>query len=366
MARRSAFGNIRRLPSGRYQARYEVAAGQSATAPTTFTTRGEAESWLARERVRIESAAAGSPKARVRPPRLDEYWSQWITDRDLRPSTRRSYRNYWHRHIEPVLGHLRLDEITPAVIRDWHRNLAPDAPTVRARTYATVRTVFGTAVDDELIAANPCRIRGAGNAKTATEVEVLTPAQVSALAHQIGPDWSAAVLLGAWCQLRAGEVLALRRRDVDLEARTVYVRRGVTWDEGQPVFGPPKTAAGVRAVGIPAAIVPALAGHLDRVRRGRDALLFTGRTDDVPPKLQTFGDRVKRAARRAELPATFRFHHLRHTGLTALAEAGASVAELQARAGHTTPNMALRYQHARAERDRDLADRLSVLMEGSR
>ena len=82
---------------------------------------------------------------------------------------------------------------------------------------------------------------------------------------------------------------------------------------------------------------------------------------DVPVHLSTFStEHFKRAVRSTDLPASFRFHHLRHTGLTLLASAGASVAELQARAGHTTPGIALRYQHARAERDKALAERLPV------
>lgn len=57
-------------------------------------------------------------------------------------------------------------------------------------------------------------------------------------------------------------------------------------------------------------------------------------------------------------PEAFPYHHLRHTGLSLLAENGAGMAELQARAGHATAGIAMRYQHARAERDRALADRL--------
>jgi len=54
-------------------------------------------------------------------------------------------------------------------------------------------------------------------------------------------------------------------------------------------------------------------------------------------------------------------HGLRHTGLTLAAQAGATIGELMARAGHTTPTMALRYQHAAGERDQEIAARLGAM-----
>lgn len=372
MAGRNSFGSVETLPSGRHRARYSVSPGRWRSAPTTFSTKAEAHAWLARARVAMEQAAAGSPKAAQasRPPRLSDYVSEWIAERRngrgeaLRPSARRTYESYLRLHIGTApLGRLRLDEITPEHVRAWHHGLDPAHPTGRARVYAFLRTVLATAVADELIAVNPCRIRGAGQARAVTPVEVLTPQEVADLADAIGERYGAAIHLGAWCQMRVGEVLALRRRDVDLDARLVHVRRGVTWIDGRAQFGPPKTDAGIRDISMPAAVAQVLERHLAKVGPGRDALLFVGRTPGSPPPVQTFADSVKRAARRSGLPQTFRFHHLRHAGLSLLAEAGASVAELQSRAGHSTPAMALHYQHARAVRDRELAERLSAVID---
>ena len=58
---------------------------------------------------------------------------------------------------------------------------------------------------------------------------------------------------------------------------------------------------------------------------------------------------------------TLRFHDLRHTGLTWLAQNGATVGELQAWAGHTTPAVAMRYQHLAQDRKHVLAQRLDAM-----
>ena len=59
------------------------------------------------------------------------------------------------------------------------------------------------------------------------------------------------------------------------------------------------------------------------------------------------------------LPHRFRFHDLRHTGLTIFAQEGATLAELMRRGGHADIHIVLRYQHATMSRDRELADRMS-------
>ena len=67
---------------------------------------------------------------------------------------------------------------------------------------------------------------------------------------------------------------------------------------------------------------------------------------------QTRFDMEWRAARvKAGMPA-FRFHDLRHTGLTLYAQAGATLSEIMARGRHKHPEVAVRYQHATLERDR--------------
>lgn len=361
MARRG-FGNVLRSSSGRWRARYRRGAVWVA-APTTFRLKSEAERWLSDERRKLEAEVSAGSRPKVKSPTFEAYVRRWLNERPLRPSTARSYRANLEKHALPALGGLPLDKITSDVIRAWHGRLAPDAPTSRARTYALVRTILASAVEEDLIPSNPAKVRGATTVRPATEVITATSEQVETLAAAMPERLALTVLLGAWCQLRVGETLALRRRDVDPDAGTVHVVRGVTWQGSTPYFGPPKTAAGVRLVHMPAAMVTAVRAHLEaHVGTGRDALLFPREPgSDIPVHLSTYStEHFKRAVRATDLPGTFRFHHLRHTGLTLLASAGASVAELQARAGHTTPGIALRYQHARAERDKALAERLPV------
>ena len=104
------------------------------------------------------------------------------------------------------------------------------------------------ALADELIARNPCVVKGAGQEHS---LERLTPlvAEVDALADAMPDTLRAAVLLAAWCQLRRGELLGLELRDVDLLHGTVRIERTASHVPGAVVIGPPNTAAGLRTIG---------------------------------------------------------------------------------------------------------------------
>jgi integrase len=111
---------------------------------------------------------------------------------------------------------------------------------------------------------------------------------------------------------------------------------------------------------IPPHLLPALTEHLKaHTQLGAQGLLFPAGHGGhlVPSTLYGVFYPAREAAGRPDL----RFHDLRHTGATLAAATGATLAELMARLGHSTPGAAMRYQHASADRDRVIADALSKL-----
>ena len=170
-------------------------------------------------------------------------------------------------------------------------------------------------------------------------------------------------LLAAWCAMRFGELAELRRADLDLTNNRVLIRRAVVRVRGEMIVGPPKTDAGIRDVAIPPHLVPAVEHHLDaHVGPGPDALLFPAAADSQrhmqPSTLYKVFYPAHEMAGRKDL----RWHDLRHTGAVLAAQTGATLAELMGRLGHTTPGAAMRYQHAAADRDAEIARRLSALV----
>ena len=414
MARRRekrGFGSIRRLTSGNYQARYLAQSGERVTAPMTFVTRMDAEAWLLAERRIVEDVGSWrSPKERLVDAKLreelealplfEDYAERWLEARrssrgePLRRTTKDKYRSSLRTNVYPAFGHVPLDKITRAAVRKWHEELDV-GPSAKSDAYATLRTILNTAVDDELIEKNPAQIRGAARQVRRKNLRPASATELTVMVDTMPEQLRLLLLLATWCALRSGELRELRRSDVVIthdetgnETAWVEVSRSVVrvrkatadplmaTESTESLVGAPKTDAGFRSVSIPDFLIPAVRDHLAQYAApGPVGLLFhasrdqtvhlsettlNGRAavinDDGSVRKEGFGWReARRRAGREDLD----LHDLRHTGATWAAEEGASIAELMYRLGHSTPSMAIHYQHSRQERDREISRRLS-------
>jgi integrase len=90
-----------------------------------------------------------------------------------------------------------------------------------------------------------------------------------------------------------------------------------------------------------------------------DALLFAAQSGGhlQPSTLYRHFYKARTAAGREDL----RWHDLRHSGAVLAAQTGATLAELMARLGHSTPAAAMRYQHQAQGRDQVIAAALSAM-----
>ncbi|BDX30932.1 putative prophage phiRv2 integrase [Mycobacterium antarcticum] len=361
--KRRGFGRIRQERSGRYSAAYVGPDTKLHKAPRTYATEGDAEGWLAAERRKIDLGTWGAIE-RSDGVTLRVYSDNWLEQRQLRPRTKQHYESMLERLILPDLGAIKMVTLTPTRVRQWHTGLGVVHSTRNAHAYALLHAICSTAVQDEVLDANPCRIRAAMQTKRKRDVSVLTPAEVDKLAAKMPAELRASVILAAWCGLRWGETSELRRKDVTKDAATLRIRRAVTYRQGKFHIGEPKTAAGIRDVAVPPHIRPVVLAHLkNHVGREPDALLFPVDTEGG----HMHGDNYRthwEKARAAIGKPNMRVHDLRHVGAVLAAQSGATTAELMHRLGHTTPQMALRYQHVAEGRDAEIAERLSKLVTG--
>ena len=178
----------------------------------------------------------------------------------------------------------------------------------------------------------------------------------------------AMVLLTTFASLRWGEVTALTRADLDLKARAVRVRATCVRRESGPLLlGPPKSRAGRRVVGIPAAIVSDLENHLAKyVKPDAGALVFTG-IMGVPIRRQNFNKLTgwPHAVEAIGMPG-LHFHDLRHTGNQFAANSGAGLRDLMTRMGHDSERAAMIYQHEARGADKAITDAIDKRIDDER
>ncbi|MGH3712849.1 MAG: tyrosine-type recombinase/integrase [Micromonosporaceae bacterium] len=360
MPKKRRFGRVRALPSGRFQARYPGPDGVDRPAPSTFATKRDAERWLTKVEGEILQGIWSNPDLGRVP--LGQYLTEWIDHRpNLRPRTVDLYRWLYQRHIAPSMRDVLLSNITSGMVRAWRADLLSNGVSVSmaAKAYRLLRAVLNTAVDDELIRRNPCRIKRAGQENTPERPVAAVP-QVFKLAGLVPARFRVLVLLAAFTSLRYGELAALRRSSIGPKCETVTVTSAmVELRTGELVFGPPKSDAGRRTVTVPAAIRAEVKAHLKAYVAGDDdALVFTGANGGaLRPgnfhRAANWRDNVAAVG----LPG-FHFHDLRHTGNTLAAGTGASLRDLMARMGHGSTRAALIYQHATQQADKAIATAL--------
>ncbi|MFF9146169.1 tyrosine-type recombinase/integrase [Streptomyces sp. NPDC014861] len=365
--RRRRFGTVRQLASGRWQARYrDPLSGETKSAPQTFATKTDADVWLTTIEAEIIRGTYQAPDAgKVA---FGPFADDWLRHRKLEDRSRERNEGVLRLHIKPAFGAGTLAAITTPRVRAWRTALLDSGvgePTV-VKAYQLLRAILNTAVDDELIRRNPCRIKGADHYDV-PERPVLTVAEVYAVADAIQPRYRALVLLAAFTTLRFGELASLRRRDLDLSRCVVLVRRAQSeLQNGKLADKAPKSAAGVRPVAFPAELVPELTHHLERfAAAGQDGHLFQGPRGGLLRR-SNFRDDWTTARAEAGVSGDVHFHDLRHTGNTLASSAGASTRELMTRMGHSTTRAALIYQHMTSDRDQHIAGKLGEMIRQAR
>jgi hypothetical protein len=196
------FGRVRKLPSGRWQARYPGPDGIDRPAPETFGTKTDANVWLTLKEAEIRNGDWIDPGAGA--VFVVDFGSTWIDERPgLRPKTIRLYRYLLRSHIAPYFESVTVGEVTLARVRRWRKRLLDSGTSevTTAKAYRLLRAIFNTALDDGLIRRNPCRIKGADR-EVSPERPILTVAQVYTVAQEIGPRYGALILLATFASLR--------------------------------------------------------------------------------------------------------------------------------------------------------------------
>jgi integrase len=356
---RRGIGSIRKERSGRYQVRFTDPYGTRRGAGT-FATKALAEQELQRVSRAIEagtwvpgSAAtiSGIPSTQLTLANLGEQWRSLKVNRRglaLSPNTLSEYERLITSTLSPFT-HKPLRSITASQVQAWFAAERKRAPNQASKAYKHLSQLCEYAIKQGYLQLNPCQIEGAGSYLPATIPDVPTLQQVRLMLEDASYPWKAFFTLGAWGGFRKGELLELRRKDVeevDLDGDVFYnvkVRRGVIWDGAQAIVREPKTPGSVRDVLVPALVSEALREHLTRIPLGADQLIFPNQKN--PSKHQGEYE-VRSAWKRAQEVSGYKgtLHSLRAFAATQYGLLGATTVELMDRLGHRNVRTAMRYQ----------------------
>ncbi len=320
---------------------------------------------------------------------LDRWLEHRVALGKVRPKTAYEYERKIEGRIKPVLGPVKLRQLTPAQLDDAYGAwLAAGLSPSTVRVYHSILSAAcRQAVKWDLLDRAPTE-RASAPAAASTTMRAPTPAQLAALvasAKESDPVLAAAVALAALTGARRGELVALRWSDIDLEAGAVSIERGITVVKKITHEGPTKTHQG-RRVALDDFGVEVLRRHWRFVTHRselvesplvEDAYVLSYQAHSGTPAsgdtlshrfaslCETVEAKERAGAKRGKKvePYGYHFHELRHFSVTTLLAAGVDIRTVAERHGHAQATMTLnRYAHALPERDRAAAGVLGAAL----
>lgn len=403
------FGSVRRLKSGRYQARYAY-RGRRYAAPGTFKTQRLAHAWLAEEEELITFGQWLPPDQRHATTEAQQItvgeWLRVFHDdlryraTPLKASTLQHYeRVVTTRILSPLppgdadptimgLASTLLVDLTKNTVYQWWAalNRAYPTPQTNQKAYKRLRAACAEAVERELIPANPVAVKAAGTRVKPAEKYLPTDEELQAIIEAMNPRYRAITSLVLFHGLRLGEAIALERRhvtvvgDVPLAPRiiiTIEQNAQRLTEDGHTYmhWQTPKSEAGYRQVPIMASHTHYFLEHLRdyparpytvRSQWGEKEIeLFTATSTGKPVMDTSYRSRLNTAEKVAGVTTAIDPHCGRNWLITRLAEQGAHLKEIGKLLGQTDLETITHvYMKVRAGRTDVLMDKVNATLLG--
>ena len=252
----------------------------------TFERKKDADAYLAKVRVDLAAGVHTSSKATIA-----EAGALWLADaaQRLERATVESYRQHLERHIVPLIGHVKLADLTvPAVrafadkLRDYGRS-----PAMIRKAIGDLGSILADAQERGLVAQNAVRslsqrkklnTKQTQRRKLQVGVDIPSPAEIRALVSKLDGRWRPLILTAVFSGLRASELRGLRWSDVDFKVAVIHVRQRA---DKFKTIDKPKSEAGERTVPLPPILVNTLREWRLRCPKSELDLVFPTSTGGI-------------------------------------------------------------------------------------
>ncbi len=285
--------------------------------------------------------------------------------RDLQPQIKKStYANKVQiidKHIRPYFKELSVSEITSTHILQWQNELLikRDAdgkgysPAFLRTINNQITAIFNHAVNYYDLPKNPCKAFKKIGKNSNREMLFWTKEEYLKFSEAIQdkPISYYAFQVLYWTGIRCGELLALTRKDIDLEKRTLRVNKTYQVINGEEMVTSPKTEKSNRTVDLPKFLCDELEAYFDSLYGlENDSRIF-------PVSKYYLHHEMERGTKKAGVKK-IRIHDLRHSSCALLIHLGYSPVQIAERLGHESSVITERYSHLYPSVQKEMANRL--------
>lgn len=315
-----------------------------------FATKREAEEWL-RQFLLSQSCDFNM--------KFESFIDLYFRDCEsrLKATTIRNKRYIINLKVLPYFGKKRMNDITPANIREWQNELIDMG---YSQTYLRtinnqVTAIFNHAVILYGLSSNPCHKAGSMGKKKAKEMLFYTKDEFQLFINKVMDKRLSYIsfMIFFWTGIRLGELLALTIEDVDFKNKTLIINKSYQRLDKEDVVTIPKTEKSNRVIHMPDFLVDDLKDYIDHVYLNEP-------TTRLLPVTKYYLEReMKRGAQEAGVKK-IRIHDLRHSHAALLIEMGMPILAISERLGHEKVETTLdTYGHLYPNKQRQLADQLN-------
>lgn len=344
-------GNIRKRKDGRWEARLMVGYKPDGK-PDVRSVYGQTKEEVAQALLELRQQRVDGTLPVASTTTLAEFVANWFPYHEqfgnggqgCRENTMANYRRSW-RHIEPILGKMRLKDIRPEHLRLAYQKImsavqqqsggAKDGRRTTEQCHRFLHLVFEQALEDGLIARNPCKMLRDKPRSRSKSPDIITIDQARAvleLAKQTVyyPLFLLLTVTGA----RRNEILGLQWKHVDLLNCRVSITQQVLFPAGGGwKLGPPKSKSGERDVPIPEDVAEALLDYKNRVNPSEEDFVCQTKNGN-PIRPESLNNAWIKIRRKLDLGDHVTIHSLRHSYITWQAEAGTDMKTVAMLVGH--------------------------------
>jgi len=203
---------------------------------------------------------------------IESVWWPNLDRKDIKPSTRQSYESALNNHLLELFGEMNLADIAPLHIEEMltKRRLSGLSNKSLRNLLVLLSSMFALAVDNDLIPRSPVRSRHRMPVRR-TEKPIWQPAQVRLIIDHAPAEDRLLFATAAMTGARLGELLALQRKHINLEEKTLRIEQSL-WN-GKLV--PPKTPGSVRLIALAPTLAALMRRHLMENTAGPEAFVFS-------------------------------------------------------------------------------------------
>lgn len=286
----------------------------------------------------------------MRSSELADWYFENYASIELKPSTAYTYKGQYNNHIKPVIGNMKLKDITTPKLTRIMKSLTLNPQTVK-KVYVVIQSIFRRGAEQGFIRDTPCRNVILPKRKKSRKNKALEEDKLKRFMEYLeskpwDEDFKRIIKVLLYTGMRSGECLGLAWEDIDFENNTISINHTLTDIGGKHELTDPKTESSIRIIGMGQELKKVLLAQKEYIEKLKYALgddfahpetVFVSARGNYRDRNSVYQS-LKRFTKGTEFE-DMTLHQLRHCNATMLLNSGIDLKVVSEHLGHCDVNV---------------------------